>query len=80
MSMHKEVEGIEKFLSKVRRVLKDDKAPPIVIRGTDGFQEQQHAIYQMRINYENENYGKQVKYKDKIKKSLTKHSLKMRST
>ena len=39
-SMHREVESMEKFLTKVKGIFKDDKAPPIVIRGQDGFQEQ----------------------------------------
>ena len=55
--MHREIEDLESFLFKVKQVFKDDKAPPIVLRSNEGFQEEQLAIYQMRANHENKHYG-----------------------
>ena len=60
--MHREIEDMDNFLSKVKEVVQKGNAPPILLRSAEGLHEEQLAIYQMRTAFEKENYGKTINY------------------
>ena len=58
--LHKEIEEHERFVHHLKGYSKGAADPPIVLRGEDGEQEFQLALYHARAKYERQNYGKTI--------------------